>query len=1032
MRLRLLRDRAELQRSAQALRAKDEELTRRERSSASWREQKLQWERDASDLRGKLASCEDKQRREGLELKGRLAASEAQREREYQVYEREVALLTQAADEARLEDRDGLLRELTEVRQELGLREQDAELQRQRVDFTACLEEAGQAAGQARERLGAAAVSRAELDGSVLLGGGGGGSSASRQRRMKASSGISAGNGTAESLPDEATVRMSGNWNRSLPAAAGLPAAPSSAGAPPAAGSSASIGFGGAAAAALEKMRALEEQLQVWQKPSSQLCPHPPSNSCELPAAQSGKGPGDQALPVANSSWRGSLSHPAMYEGGPLDVEALDNSRLSEAWPGHLHRGEVTSLPQEGTSFSGFRAPAPSGGRSGCLEDSGVAVANRAAKDPTPATKASAAALAAPGAPAPEVRAAPSASKGPSAAPTAAGAKKESGSSSETTLVGKAAALVAGAPKASASGTPAAAAPKAASAGAGRGTPKTAASVHFVSPASAAAVVEESRETLSAVQRIALTGSAVARGTGAKAEPPAQPKAKATAAPPAAASAPQVRARAPDQSPPLAASAAVLGIVSGKPAPAVGGGMTTNGYPGATATVGPARTFAATAAPLIPAPTAKAADGSLLEVPQKGPAAVAVGRAIAAGLTPALQLGSGKARAPISKKFQVCFITSEVAPFSKTGGLGEAMDGLPTAMAALGHRVMVIAPRYDQYQDAWDTGYWSTVPMGGKDEPVHFFHCFKQKVDLVFVDHPTFGERVDGLSGSKLYGPEWGKDFADNQARFAYFCKAALKAIQELQLGGFAYGDECVVVANDWHSALVPMFIHAEKSANPSKWAATKTTFLCHNAVFQGRFQREDGLAEILGVPEHYVESITFKMPLQVGKYNEKIQCVNTMAAGLRYADRVLTVSPTYARECSTDPDKGVELEDLFALGKVTGILNGVKEGVSPADQNFVTKTMMTCGTFTAATAAFAKDMLKASYRAQNNLPSIHGPLMCFIGRLDAQKGYDLLLEALIDVLEDTEMQIVIVGAGRADLVAQTRATRICLKLFYI
>jgi granule-bound starch synthase len=146
------------------------------------------------------------------------------------------------------------------------------------------------------------------------------------------------------------------------------------------------------------------------------------------------------------------------------------------------------------------------------------------------------------------------------------------------------------------------------------------------------------------------------------------------------------------------------------------------------------------------------------------------------------------------------------------------------------------------------------------------------------------------------------------------------------------------------------------------------------------------------------------------------------MAAGLRYSDRALTVSPSYAIECAKDPDKGVELEELFALGRVTGILNGVKEGVTPLDQNFVTKTMMSCGTFSAATADIAKEELKVSYRTQNNLPAIDGPLLCFIGRLDAQKGYDLLLEALIEVLQDTEMQVVIVGAGRADLVAQTRA----------
>ncbi|CAK9105298.1 unnamed protein product, partial [Durusdinium trenchii] len=230
-----------------------------------------------------------------------------------------------------------------------------------------------------------------------------------------------------------------------------------------------------------------------------------------------------------------------------------------------------------------------------------------------------------------------------------------------------------------------------------------------------------------------------------------------------------------------------------------------------------------------------------------------------------------------------------------------------------------------------------------------------------------------------------------------------------------------MVVCNDWHSALVPMLIHAEKSMT-GKWQNTKTAFLCHNAVFQGRFVCEEGLAQIFGVPERYIDSITFKMPLRIGKYNEKVSCVNTMAAGLRYCDRALTVSPSYAVECCTDPEKGVELESLFKLGKCTGILNGVKEGVSPSDKNFVTKTMMTCGPFNSTNCDIAKTELKTSYRAQNGLTGCTGPLMCFIGRLDSQKGYDLLLESLVEVLEDTEMQVVIVGAGRADLVAQTKA----------
>merc|ERR1719316_2331855 len=146
------------------------------------------------------------------------------------------------------------------------------------------------------------------------------------------------------------------------------------------------------------------------------------------------------------------------------------------------------------------------------------------------------------------------------------------------------------------------------------------------------------------------------------------------------------------------------------------------------------------------------------------------------------------------------------------------------------------------------------------------------------------------------------------------------------------------------------------------------------------------------------------------------------MAAGLKYTDRVLLVSPTYAVECSTDSEKGVELEALFKAGQATGILNGVKEGVAPHNPIFAEKVGLICGTYTAQTADAAKAELKAAYRATSGLPESEGPLMIFVGRLDMQKGYDLLLEALGDVLTDTEMQVVVVGAGRADLVAMTKA----------
>jgi len=155
------------------------------------------------------------------------------------------------------------------------------------------------------------------------------------------------------------------------------------------------------------------------------------------------------------------------------------------------------------------------------------------------------------------------------------------------------------------------------------------------------------------------------------------------------------------------------------------------------------------------------------------------------------------------------------------------------------------------------------------------------------------------------------------------------------------------------------------------------------------------------------------------------VDCVNTMAAGLRYADRSLTVSPSYALECSVDTKKAVELQHFFARGKVVGILNGVQEGLSPSDLNFATKTKMTCGTFTVATAEAAKAKLKATYRSENELQASDGPLICFIGRLDSQRGYDLLLKSLTDVLETDDIQVVVVGSSPvdsdADLLAHTR-----------
>ena len=184
--------------------------------------------------------------------------------------------------------------------------------------------------------------------------------------------------------------------------------------------------------------------------------------------------------------------------------------------------------------------------------------------------------------------------------------------------------------------------------------------------------------------------------------------------------------------------------------------------------------------------------------------------------------------AKAAKPMKIVFVSTEVAPWSKTGGLGDVVGSLPVELAKRGHKVMTISPRYDQYKGAWDT----SVKVDALGKQVGYFHEHKKGVDRVFVDHPLFLAKVWGKTGSKLYGKTNGADFADNQERFAMFCKAALEAPMALPFG---YGEDVCFVANDWHSGLVPVMINKVYRPN-GKYLNAKCAFTVHNIAFQGRF----------------------------------------------------------------------------------------------------------------------------------------------------------------------------------------------------
>ncbi|KAI5063806.1 hypothetical protein GOP47_0020476 [Adiantum capillus-veneris] len=361
----------------------------------------------------------------------------------------------------------------------------------------------------------------------------------------------------------------------------------------------------------------------------------------------------------------------------------------------------------------------------------------------------------------------------------------------------------------------------------------------------------------------------------------------------------------------------------------------------------------------------------------------------------------------------IIIVSFEAAPWSKTGGLGDVVGGLAPALVARGHRVMTFSPRHDQYKDAWDTNVTCELLVGDKVELVRFFHTHKRGVDRVFVDHPLFLAKVWGKAGSKLYGPSAGKDYNDNQLRFSLFVQAAIEAALILNLSNSKfvsgpYGEDVIFVANDWHSALLACYLKANYQSR-GLFKNAKVAFCIHNIAYQGRFAPPD--FSLLNLPDSMRSSLDFfdgySSPVKGWK-------INWMKAGMLESDIVITVSPNYALEILSGPDRGVE---LHTIGKKTG-LEGIVNGMDVIEWDPSTDKYLEVN-YDSATVFEAKPALKEALQAEVGLPvdpSI--PILGFIGRLEEQKGSDILAAALPEILKDN-VQVIVLGTGKKALEKQ-------------
>ncbi|XBJ16202.1 hypothetical protein VPH35_007885 [Triticum aestivum] len=349
----------------------------------------------------------------------------------------------------------------------------------------------------------------------------------------------------------------------------------------------------------------------------------------------------------------------------------------------------------------------------------------------------------------------------------------------------------------------------------------------------------------------------------------------------------------------------------------------------------------------------------------------------------------------------IILVAAECAPWSKTGGLGDVAGALPKALSKRGHRVMAIVPMYGNYEEPHQIGEPKRYQVAGQDMEVKYHHAYIDGVDFVFIDNPIF-HNVE----SEIYG---GDRTVSNDIlkRMILLCKAAVEAPWCVPCGGFCYGDgNLVFIANDWHTALLPVYLKAYYRDNGFMIYA-RSVLVIHNIAHQGRGPLDD--FSYLDLPSNYMDLFKHHDPFG-GDH------LNIFAAGIKAADRLLTVSHGYAWELKTT-EGGWGLHGI--INESDWKFQGIVNGIDTTDWNPRCDVHLKSdgySNYSLETVETGKAQCKAALQKELGLP-VRGdvPVIAFIGRLDNQKGIDLIAEAMTWIAGQ-DVQVILLGTGRQDL----------------
>lgn len=345
----------------------------------------------------------------------------------------------------------------------------------------------------------------------------------------------------------------------------------------------------------------------------------------------------------------------------------------------------------------------------------------------------------------------------------------------------------------------------------------------------------------------------------------------------------------------------------------------------------------------------------------------------------------------LRNKLRVLFVTPEIFPLCKTGGLGDVSAALPAALRGLGIDIRILLPGYPsvlaglkikrKLAEFHLSPYFPTATLIASRLPVHV----NDFVPVYVIDCPELYQRQGGP-----YTNAVGEDWPDNAQRFGLLSRiGALMATDASPLGWIPE----IVHCNDWQSGLTPAYLHFHNG----KKAASLMTL--HNLAFQGCFPLEE--ANRLGLPP---ESQSMYGLEYYGK-------MSFLKAGIFYADHITTVSPSYAEEIQQEP-LGFGLQGLLTERRehLSGILNGIDTIIwNPQTDPYISKN------YSIRTLA-AKSANKLALQQSLGLKTTTSiPLFAAISRISHQKGYDLLLQA-VPMLEKWSIQLVVLGTGDAAL----------------